>query len=158
MKTSTILCDFLTMQALFKIFSASTQVVFMSQLSKDLVNPAKGHIVIFDNVITNVGNAYSRITGVFRAPVDGNYMFSLIGTAPPSPGGHAIHLLMKRNLNTIGYLFLDTNLDYYLRRTENSVVSLTKGDEVYVQVDYIVGNHILNGCCFNSHFSGFLIH
>lgn len=130
----------------------------MSQLSKNLDNPPKGQIVIFDDVITNVGHAYSSSTGVFRALVDGNYMFSMIGTVPSSPGGHSLHLLMKRNKNTIGYLFLDANHDYYLKRTENAVVSLTKGDEVYVQVDAVTGTHSLTGCCFHSHFSGFLIY
>ena len=130
----------------------------MSQLSQDLNNPANGHTVVFDDVITNVGHTYSSSTGVFRAPVDGNYMFSMIGTVPASPGGHSLHLLMKRNGNTISYLFLDSNHDYYLKRTENAVVSLTKGDEVYVQVDAAGGTHSLTGWCFHSHFSGFLIH
>lgn len=129
----------------------------MSQLSQTLVNPANGHIVAFDDVITNVGHAYSSVTGVFRAPVDGNYMFSMIGTVKPEPGDHSLHLLLKRNGNTIGYIFLDSNHDYYLKRTEVAVVSLTSGDEVFVQVDYVVGSHSLVGCCFHTHFSGFLI-
>lgn len=129
----------------------------MSQLSQTLVNPANSHIVAFDDVITNVGHAYSSVTGVFRAPVDGNYMFSMIGTVKPEPGSHSIHLLLKRNGNTIGYLFLDSNQDYYLKRTEVAVVSLTSGDEVFVQVDFVSGPHSLIGCCFHTHFSGFLI-
>lgn len=143
---------------LFVTISGSTHVVFMSQLSKNLDNPPKGQIVIFDDVITNVGHAYSGNTGVFRAPANGDYMFTMIATARPSPGDHALHLIMKKNGNTIGYLFLDSNHDYYLKRTENAVVSLTKGDEVYVQVNDVSGTHSLQGCCFHSHFSGFLIH
>ena len=121
------MCFFDNTCSLFVTLSASRQVVFMSQLSRDLVNPATGHIVIFDNVITNIGHAYSRSTGVFRAPVDGNYMFNMIASNQPSAGNHCLHLLMRRNGNAIGYIFLDSNHDFYFKRTENVVVSLTKG-------------------------------
>ena len=153
------MCFFDNTCSLFVTLSASRQVVFMSQLSRDLVNPATGHIVIFDSVITNIGHAYSSNTGVFRAPVDGNYMFNMIASNQPSAGNHCLHLLMRRNGNTIGYIFLDSNHDFYFKRTENVVVSLTKGDEVYVQVDFVYGiNHSLAGANLHSHFSGFLIH
>ncbi|XP_048755197.2 complement C1q-like protein 4 [Ostrea edulis] len=138
--------------------SASQSIVFMSQLSKSLDSPGVGHIVVFDDVITNVGNAYSHVTGVFRPPVDGSYMFSVIVTVSPSPGNHGIHLKLRRKGSTIGYLFLDSNHDYYLKRTEVVAVTLTKGDEIFVQIDQVGGTHSLTGCCFHTHFSGFLIH
>ncbi|XP_062593207.1 complement C1q-like protein 4 [Saccostrea cucullata] len=137
--------------------SAHQPIVFMSQLKKTLNNPANGHIVVFDDTITNVGHAYSNVTGVFRAPVDGNYMFSMIGTVPISPGGHSLHLLLRRNGGTIGYVFLDSNQDYYLKRTEVVAVTLSRGDEVFVQIDAVSGIHSLVGCCYHTHFSGFLI-
>lgn len=130
----------------------------MNQLSTTLENPTKGHIVIFDDVITDVGHAYSSSTGVFRAPVDGTYVFILIVTEKPIPGDHYLHLLIKKNGNTIGYLFLDSNHDYFIKRTEISTVSLVKNDEVYVQVDFAEGTHNLIGANMHSHFSGFLIH
>lgn len=55
----------------------------MSQLSYKLDIPADGCIVVIDDVITNVGGAYSNTTGVFRAPVNGNFMFSVIESALP---------------------------------------------------------------------------
>lgn len=61
-----------TIHCLFVILAAFTHVVFMSELSQDLNNPATGNTVVFDDVISNVGHAYSSSTGVFRAPVDGN--------------------------------------------------------------------------------------
>ncbi|XP_062593208.1 complement C1q-like protein 4 [Saccostrea cucullata] len=137
--------------------SAYQSIVFMNQLSKSLNNPATGHIVVFDDTITNVGNAYSNVTGVFRAPVDGSYMFSVIATAPPIPGSHSLHLNLKRNGGTIGYLFLDSNQDYHLKRTEVVVVTLSRGDEVFVRIGSVSGTHSLIGCCYHTHFSGFLI-
>lgn len=130
----------------------------MSQLSTNLDNPADGRIVVFDDVITNVGGAYSNTTGVFRAPVHGNFMFSVVGSAAPKSGDHQLHLLLKKNGITVGYLFFDQNHDYYLKRTEVVVITLKPGDEIFVQTDAGSGLHSLRGCCFHSHFSGFLIH
>jgi hypothetical protein len=35
---------------------------------------------------------------------------------------------------------------------------LNKGDEIFVQVNGVTGTNSLVGCCFHTHFSGFLIH
>ncbi|WAR08515.1 C1QL4-like protein [Mya arenaria] len=51
---------------------AFTAVV--SPPSLTLLGP--GQTVIFDNVITNVGNAFKSATGVFRAPETGVYVFN----------------------------------------------------------------------------------
>ena len=35
-----------------------------------------GETLVFDTVITNVGNAYRNTTGLFRAPIKGVYVFN----------------------------------------------------------------------------------
>lgn len=88
----------------------------MSQLSKNLKNSADGRIVIFDDVISIVGRPKSNTTDVFRAPVHGNFMFSVIGSAAPKSDDNQLHLLLKKNGITVGYLFSDLNHDYYLKK------------------------------------------
>ena len=48
-------------------------VSFMAQLSATLSNPANGHVIVFDDVVTNVGSAYSNVHGIFTAPVNATY-------------------------------------------------------------------------------------
>ena len=48
-------------------------VAFMAELSANLVDPNIGTTVVFDNVHTNVGDAYKPGPGVFISPLDGVY-------------------------------------------------------------------------------------
>ncbi|XP_070184220.1 cerebellin-3-like [Littorina saxatilis] len=47
------------------------------QLAHDMVNIGQGGVIKFSNIITNSGSGYSATTGVFTAPVAGNYGFYL---------------------------------------------------------------------------------
>ena len=67
-------------------------VAFMAQLSQNLVNPAVGHVVIFDNVTTNEGNSYNSLHGIFTAPVNGTYNFNLIASSQPGAADHMVSL------------------------------------------------------------------
>lgn len=39
--------------------------------------PGTHHTIIYDNKVTNIGNEYNILSGIFTAPVDGVYVFSL---------------------------------------------------------------------------------
>ena len=129
----------------------------MAQLNASITDPAQGQTVIFNQIETNKGNAYNPINGVFTAPFNGTYNFNVIVSAPPAPGGHWLHLFIKKNKAQVGYVFLDDNDKYWLRRSTDVTVHLLQGDEVCVDVDMILGSHTIGGCCFHTHFSGFLI-
>ena len=131
---------------------------FMAQLSSDIVDPPKGRLVVFDRVETNTGGAYDGSQGVFVAPVNGTYNFNLIVTSPPKKEPHHwLHLFIMKNGAQVAYVFLDDNNQYYLRRSTDICIHLAQGDKVWVQVADVLGSHTITGCCYHSHFSGFLI-
>ena len=52
-------------------------VAFHAEFGADPVPMGPNAPLIFDTVLTNVGDGYDVITGNFRAPVSGTYMFVL---------------------------------------------------------------------------------
>lgn len=40
------------------------------------VNPSLHHVLVFDNVQTNIGSAYNKYSGTFTAPTNGVYVFT----------------------------------------------------------------------------------
>ncbi|KAJ8336529.1 hypothetical protein SKAU_G00377490 [Synaphobranchus kaupii] len=74
--------------------------------SVSLLDAGRGHsgpfnidtVLVFRNVITNRGNAYSPSTGVFTTPVDGLYYFSFTGH---SAGPHASAVSLFRNAERV---------------------------------------------------------
>ena len=131
----------------------------MAQLSPYSLTPVSGQTVTFDKVETNEGNAYNSTSGVFTAPRNGTYNFNVIASSPPVAGLNQLHLYIMRNREQVGYVFLDDNDQYFLRRSTDITIHVIQGDEVYVkfQDNYVVGSAVLAGCCFHSHFTGFLI-
>lgn len=128
-----------------------------------MVNPASGQKVVFDQVLTNVGNAYSPSSGVFTAPVTGTYHFNVVLSSPNNrDSGHYMHFFLLQNGRKIAYLFLDHNTDYWLHASTSAVVQATKGDLLWLSVGVVVGQHTLAGHKqgegeIHSHVSGFLI-
>ena len=53
-----------------------TPVAFLATLSDHAENLGADQNIAFENVITNVGDAYNSHAGVFIAPVSGIYVFS----------------------------------------------------------------------------------
>ena len=124
----------------------------MAQLSSNIVNRTQGRVV-FDAVETNEGHAYSATQGIFTAPYNGTYNFNLVVSAP---GHHTLHLNIKKNNIEVGYVFLDIMVGWWLRRGTDITIHVMKGDEVWVDMT-AAPNTTLGGCCFHTHFSGFLI-
>ena len=124
----------------------------MAQLSTNIYNRTKGRVV-FDGIETNEGNAYNAIQGSFTAPFNGTYNFNLVVSAP---GHHTLHLYIKKNNVEVGYVFLDAMTGWWLRRGTDITIHMVKGDQVGVDMS-ASQNTTLGGCCFHTHFSGFLI-
>ena len=54
----------------------SLDVAFTAQFGAR-ISVSGGQKIVFTNVITNVGDAYNNVTGIFTAPRNGTYMFTL---------------------------------------------------------------------------------
>ena len=77
---------------------APRPVAFFVGLS-DNVGPIKSQTqtpVVFDRVVTNIGNAYDPVTGRFTAPINGTYQFNVVVSAQ---GRHkVIHASFETNI------------------------------------------------------------
>ncbi|XP_052788242.1 uncharacterized protein LOC128223044 [Mya arenaria] len=51
------------------------EVAFSSRLSKSIEDLQAWQTIVFEHVLTNKGNSYSRSTGIFKAPRRGIYVF-----------------------------------------------------------------------------------
>lgn len=59
-------------------------IAFYAYMSTTETGPGTHHTIIYDNEVTNIGNRYNTLSGIFTAPVDGVYVFSwTILMAPP---------------------------------------------------------------------------
>ena len=134
-------------------------MAFLAELSKDLVNPAEDHTVVFDVIHLNDGNAYNNNNGIFTAPVAGVYHFTLELSTPLNLiKHHRIHVRLMKTKTPLAYVFLDDNDDRWLKRSAAATVHLAKGDEILAKVTHRNLDGTIAGCCFHSVFSGFLIH
>ena len=81
--------------------------------------------IVFDNAVTNVGNAYNRHHGTFTAPTKGVYFFS-------------VTLFDPENTMTWGHFMVNNDiiakLAIYGNQSSNFIiVELNQGDSVSVQ-------------------------
>ncbi|KAL4218499.1 biological adhesion [Mactra antiquata] len=126
--------------------SEELTVAFFSTLSHALVSPGHGQQIIFDNVITNVGNKYNVYSGDFRAPIPGIYVFSTtILTGNVETGSY----MFKLNGKPIAGVYVVNSSG-----TIQVVLDLNFGDTVAVHVD--APRVTIAGHSYTT-FSGFLL-
>ncbi|XP_071760890.2 uncharacterized protein LOC139916003 [Centroberyx gerrardi] len=109
--------------------------------------------LVYDKVLTNIGQAYNPATGVFRAPVSGGYFFRF--TAANNERRTHMGLLMFKNgqqLLANAKTNIETGLDYM---SNGLSVELKEGDQVYMVLQRTMQVYENN---YNQNlFSGFLI-
>lgn len=59
----------------------------MAQLSSNMVDPSTHTVVVFDDVLTNIGDRYKSQSGIFVADTPGIYNFNLVATSATKPRG-----------------------------------------------------------------------
>ncbi|CAG2233470.1 C1QL [Mytilus edulis] len=119
---------------------SSTEVAFHARL-KPYVTLGSSQIVVFDQVITNIGQAYNPNTGIFTAPNDGIYFFACTFLRPPT--ATQLHLQMVQNSTEISRGHAATGGGSQAG-SMNAVVYMHTGDVVKVRHYPGVGSEIIH--------------
>lgn len=124
-----ILCFILTGQN-----PSHPNIAFDAMLSHDYVHGDQQAVLKFDNVLTNVGNAYNPSTGIFTAPTDGTYLFNWsIRT------GYLASIVTKLMVNgkMVQATHTDSSLDqanqFDAHSSKTAILTLIEGDKVYIE-------------------------
>ncbi|XP_076738298.1 complement C1q-like protein 3 [Maylandia zebra] len=109
-------------------------------------------ILVYKGVITNIGNAYSPVTGVFTAPIAGVYYFTLFYHAE---GSHTQRLFLHKNSEVMVMTNDHATHSDVADNGGNAVfLQLQQGDKVYVRMG--ANSHVWASESQTT-FSGFLV-
>ncbi|XP_062602499.1 uncharacterized protein LOC134264218 [Saccostrea cucullata] len=131
--------------------SAQSTVAFYAYMSKNLNNPSAGHVLVFDNVKTNVGSGYNHHDGIFTAPSQGSYVFSWTIAS-----WYHSYVYTELVVNSAAFGKIITNSqDISDEHVGSSVVAvvLNPGDVVYIRIISAGGTLASTSNIFSS-FSG----
>lgn len=126
------------------------RVSFSARLSNNVIYLAEWTTLVFTDVITNVGNAYSAKTGTFIAPCDGIFVFfnHILGTS------HMVEMWMQKNGNNV--LYIEVNA---VDADGNMVVlELKQGDKINVTNYHRAGSPPAYVQRLRTTFSGYMIY
>ena len=127
---------------------AKQVVAVKARLSND-VKLRDGEKVIYNDVVTNQGNAYDRGTGIFTAPVDGTYLFAV---KTCSFRGEWVDLIIVHDGAEIGRA-LSGDSRYSDCGTEVSTTFMRARSKVWIQRDRGdsgVAQRSTHGCSFTA--------
>ncbi|XP_045215459.2 cerebellin-2-like [Mercenaria mercenaria] len=105
-------------------------VAFFAKMVNHLEHGGVHQTVIFESVVTNVGNAYNSQLGKFIAPVPGTYVFSTTLVSRHFNGAHAQFVSNGTALTTMYVNAGQTGDD---TTSQTIVLQLEKGEDVSVQ-------------------------
>ncbi|XP_052811506.1 complement C1q-like protein 4 [Mya arenaria] len=111
----------------------------------------QGQTIVFDNVITNLGGGYHQ-TGLFTAPYDGVYVFSVTLVTAFDQSSHASFF---KNSEQITVMYFHGNAIHdYDTSTQTIVLDLYRGDIVSIRQTESAKSYHSNDHCL---YSGFLL-
>ncbi|XP_045174427.2 complement C1q-like protein 2 [Mercenaria mercenaria] len=106
------------------------QVAFSGRLQNNLPLSGSTAIVKFENVITNIGNAYSQTTGIFHCPISGLYLFT--GNILSDAVGF-ISMGIYQNGRLIARPYTGAGVHEHESGSDTVVVHANVGDEIYAK-------------------------
>ncbi|XP_037614984.1 complement C1q-like protein 4 [Sebastes umbrosus] len=131
-----------------------TKVIFSAEAgARNAIGPFNTETtLIYKTVITNIGNAYSKFTGIFTAPVAGVYYFTIFHHS----GGHRRTKLFLYKNSQCMVVTEDHKAAHATAHNGGNAVflQLQHGDQVFVRMD--ANSHVW-GSNYHTTFSGFLV-
>lgn len=114
------------------------------------------HILAFDKVVTNVGNAYHHHSGTFVTPRSGLYTFTwtirLYGQRY-----HTTELLVNNNVNVVNSVYLNPVNTIDGGVTGTVVARVNQGDDVLIRTGFTSVGEIISAAYGRSSFAGWLL-
>lgn len=95
------------------------------------------HVLVFDVVSTNLGNAYHPTTGVYIVPETGVYIFTW-SFRNHDTGYHSVQLV--KNTEIITVIYSRTVAGSHNQATGITPVYATKGDDVFIRTHRSLSN------------------
>ena len=106
-------------------------VAFYAEVTSDITHIGNHQVIHFDKIRTNIGNAYNSNTAMFTAPSNGIYTFHWTITNKDQSFMNT-ELIARRQV--YGNAMSDAyNHNDYAVAANLAVISLNKGDQVYIQ-------------------------
>ena len=141
----------ITKQQRIRQVENETPVAFLATLTNHTYHLGAHQNIAFDNVITNLGDAYNSHMGGFIAPFSGVYVLST--TLLSYTGSDALFAVLH-NGNVVTNIYHVINSDDRQSSSVTVVLQLSKGDDVSVANKD--ADKSVNGYHYSS-FSGFLL-
>lgn len=109
--------------------SVTTRVGFTAVTTDHQMNMGMDQTVQFPKIITNIGNGFDSLTGIFRAPVPGLYLFS---ASILSHAGNEVRCQIVHNGEGLVFIFAGDTATYSTG-AKSIVLDLVKNDEVWIK-------------------------
>lgn len=132
--------------------SRLNQVAFCTELTHILSNLGPKQTIVFDDVITNFGNAYNKNDGIFTVPVEGVYVFTWTTMAKPD---YYQGTELVLNGKHVSYAWAAETAGYNTA-SKTVILHLQQGNEIWIRTDAAGGANYLHNHGHNS-FVGFLL-
>ncbi|XP_022107248.1 collagen alpha-1(X) chain-like [Acanthaster planci] len=116
------------------------------------VTGSNGDVIIFNNILTNLGNDYSLQSGVFTCSRPGAYFFTV--TIQRMASSSDPYVKLKKN-DQLVFSIYNTHDNYYHMSSNSAVLVLAAGDRVWLEFGF---GGIYSDSDRYCSFSGFLIH
>lgn len=126
-------------------------IAFHALLGHSIDSPSQNQEINFDNVITNIGNAYHGLTGTFTCKQPGTYVFSW---SVDSTMTHFVYTHLVKNGAVVGSVITNSGISWGTG-SGMVVIELDTDDHVWVKVGaHDTGTYIWSDY---SMFSGFML-
>ena len=129
---------------------------FTARISSHLTGLDTARSIIFDSVQSNYGNGYNNVTGQFKAPEAGIYVFFANIMSESGGGNEYIETEIVKNGGEQLAEMYSGGSALFDSTSNMAVTSLDEGDVVWVRVHGGFSSNFAIHCCFSS-FSGFVI-